>query len=104
MSEILAAASAIKEIGVTALVVGAAIWLLASWLPKQSRAEGEVSEVIRQCIVAIDNNTRVLEQISIKDEEVRQALGRIEHDVVSTSKDVRYLKISCDAQASRRKD
>lgn len=104
MSEILAAANAIKEIGVTALVVGASIWLLASWLPKQSRQEGEISEVIRQCTVAIDNNTKVLEMVSTKDEEIRQALERIEQGVISTSKDARYLKISCDAQTSRRRD
>lgn len=96
MSDLLTLAQTVKELGSTVLVVAAAIWILAKYLPSQMRQQGETNEVLRHTAAVINNNTKVLELVSVKDDELKQTLERIEEELNMTARDVRYIKINTE--------
>lgn len=92
MKELLVFAGQIKDIGSTALVVGASIWLLVKYIPSQMRQQGEISEVVRSNTSAIEHCTTVLKAVTTQDKEIRAALDRIEERLDVVSLDVHDIK------------
>lgn len=96
MSDYLTLAQTVKELGSTVLIVAAAIWILAKYLPSQMRQQGETNEVLRHTAAVIENNTEVLRMTSVKSDELKQALERMEEELGMTARDVRYIKINTE--------
>lgn len=96
MSEFLKIAETVKDLGSTILIVAAAIWLLAKYLPDQKEQQGETQEVIRNNSAVINNCTKVLELVSVKDAEIKEALERVEEDTSRALRDVKYIRIQLD--------
>ncbi|MGN0038600.1 MAG: hypothetical protein ACI36Y_05675 [Coriobacteriales bacterium] len=101
MSDFLNLAASLKDISSTILLVAAAIWLMAKYLPGQMRQQGEVAELLRDASAALERCSQVLNSVSSKDEEIKQSLQRIEEDLSMNTRDVRYIKLLID---QKRKD
>lgn len=96
MSDFLTIAETVKELGSTILIVAASVWLLAKFLPNQMKQQGETQEVIRNNSAVIEACTEVLRMQSVKDEELKASLQRMEEELSMATRDVRYIKIQYD--------
>ena len=92
MSEFLSFAERIKDVGVTVVVIGLAAFFLVKYLPDLMRRQGTTDEVIRNCTATIDNCTEVMRLVTVRDEETRDSLERIEKRVDEINIDVHEIK------------
>ena len=92
MSEFLTFANHIKELGSTVLVVAAAVWILAKYIPAQMRQQGETIEAIRHNSSVIHDCTEALKLVSGSDEDMRATLARMEDRMGTMELDLRDMK------------
>ena len=92
MSEFLTFANHVKELGSTVLVVAAAVWILAKYIPAQMRQQGETIETIRHNSSVIHDCTEALKLVSGSDEDMRATLTRMEDRMETMELDLRDMK------------
>lgn len=92
MSEFLSFAERLKDVGVTALVIGLAAFFLVKYMPSLARQQGALEEVIRHSSRVIANNTEVLRLVTARDGETRDSLDRIEKRVDEINLDVHDIR------------
>ena len=101
MSEFLSFAERLKDVGVTIIVIGLAVFFLIKYMPGMVKQQGTLEEVIRNCSATIDNNTEVLRLVTARDAETRESLDRIEKRVDEINLDVHDIRTT---QQHHRKD
>ena len=92
MSEFLSFAERLKDVGVTVLVIGLAVFFLIKYMPNLMKQQGTLEEVVRHSANVIENNTELLRLVTARDEETRESLDRIEKRVDDINIDVREIK------------
>ena len=102
MSEFLSFAERIKEVGVTVIVIGLAVFFLIRYMPGMAKQQGTLEEVIRNCSATISNNTEVLRLVTARDAETRESLDRIEKRVDEINLDVHDIKTKQSLHQHRR--
>ena len=92
MSELLTLAERLKELGSSALIIGAAVWFAFKYLPDHTRRQGELNEIVKNNSAVIENCTTVLKMVAVKDDSIKESLDRIEKHVGEIGLDVHDLK------------
>ena len=93
MSEFLSFAERLKDVGVTVVVIGLAVFFLIKYMPSLVRQQGTLEEVIKHSSRVIENCTEAMRLVSARDEETRESLSRIEKRVDDINIDVHDIKI-----------
>ena len=101
MSEFLSFAERFKDLGVTVIVIGLAVFFLIKYMPNLVRQQGTLEEVIRHSSRVIANNTEVLRLVTARDAETRESLDRIEKRVDEINLDVHDIRTT---QQHQRRD
>ena len=57
MSEFLSFAERLKDVGVTVIVIGLAVFFLVKYMPSMMKQQGTLEEVIKHSSTVISNNT-----------------------------------------------
>ena len=92
MSEFLSFAERFKDLGVTVVVIGLAVFFLIKYMPNLMKQQGTLEEVIKHSATVISNNTEVLRLVTARDAETRDSLDRIEKRVDEINLDVHDIK------------
>ena len=92
MSEFLSFAERLKDVGVTVIVVGLAVFFLIKYMPSLMKQQGTLEEVIKHSARVVENNTETLRLVTARDAETRDTLNRIEKRVDDINSDVHEIK------------
>ncbi len=92
MSEFLSFAERLKDVGVTVVVIGLAVFFLIKYMPGIMKQQGVLEEVISHSSRVIENCTEAMRMVSARDEETRDALNRIEKRVDEINLDVHDIR------------
>ena len=92
MSEFLSFAERLKDVGVTVVVIGLAVFFLVKYMPGIMKQQGVLEEVIAHSSRVIENCTEAMRMVSARDEETRDALSRIEKRVDEINLDVHDIR------------
>lgn len=101
MSEFLSFAERIKDVGVTVVVIGLAVFFLVKYMPGLVRQQGVLEEALKHSSQVISNNTEALRLVTARDAETRESLSRIEKRVDDINLDVHDIRT---AQQHQRRD
>ena len=102
MSEFLSFAERLKDVGVTVLVIGVAVFFLVKYAPGFFKQQGILEEVISHSSRVIANNNELLRLVMARDGETRDSLERIEKRVDEINLDVHDIKTKQSLQHHRR--
>ena len=92
MSEFLSFAERLKDVGITVIVVGLAVFFLIKYMPSLMKQQGTLEEVIKHSARVVENNTETLRLVTARDAETRDTLNRIEKRVDDINSDVHEIK------------
>ena len=92
MSEFLSFAERLKDVGVTVVIIGLAVFFLIKYMPSLMKQQGTLEEVIKHSARVVENNTETLRLVTARDAETRDTLNRIEKRVEGINNDVLEIK------------
>lgn len=78
MTQFMAMADRLKELGATVVLVTASVWFAFKYLPVQMKKQGEVEEILRNNTALIESCTEVLRVAASKDASANEVLHRCE--------------------------